>query len=185
MEFPNKRYKTLVIDPPWPIEPMILKKYQLSIPYKTMTLKDIEKLPNRLQIFCLWVIFLWTTHTFLPYSFQILEKWGFKYYVTLTWDKVSGLTHQGFFRVTEFVLVGYKGKLTKTIEQKGRAIPCLFRESKGSHSIKPIKFDEIIRRCTPEPRIDIFARKKKLGYDFSFGNDEKLNEEKISLESYI
>ena len=34
--FPDKKYKTIVIDPPWPIEPMILKKYQLTIPYKTM-----------------------------------------------------------------------------------------------------------------------------------------------------
>lgn len=169
----GKKYKTIVMDVPWPIEPMILKKYQLSVPYKTMSLVEIGNLPINELADENCVLFFWTTHTFLPDSFPLLEKWGFKYYVCMTWDKVSGLTHQGFFRVTEFVLVAYKGKLTKTVKQIGKAIPCLFRESKGRHSEKPEKFDNIVRRSTFEPRLDMFARKKKLGFD-SFGNDAEL-----------
>jgi len=186
IEFPNKKYKTIVIDPPWPIEPIILRKYSLSVPYKTMTIDEIESLPINDISEEDSIIFLWTTHRFLPQSFPILEKWGFKYYCLISWDKISGLTHQGFFRVTEFILVGYKGKLTNAINQKGKAIPCLFREHKGKHSEKPKKFDDIIRRSTLEPRIDIFARKKKLGYDFSYGDDSKLNKplEIQSLEQF-
>jgi len=183
--FPGEKIRTIVIDPPWPIEPMILKKYALSVPYPTMTLDEIGNLPINEISADNAVLFCWTTHTFLPYTFDILKKWGFKYYVTLTWDKVSGLTHQGFFRVTEFVLVGYKGKLTESISQMGKAIPCLFRESKGSHSTKPIKFDEIIRKCTPEPRMDIFARNQKFGYKYYFGNDDGLQTENPQMESFF
>src|SRR3990167_9780094 len=127
--FPDKKYKTIVMDVPWPIEPMVLRKYQLSVPYKTMSLADIGNLPIPELSDDNCALFFWTTQSFLPDSFPLIEKWGFKYYACLTWDKVSGLTHQGVFRSTEFVLFAYKGKLTESIKQTGKAIPCLFRES--------------------------------------------------------
>lgn len=172
--FPNKKYRTIIMDVPWPIEPMVLKKHQLSVPYKTMSLEEISRLPIPHLADDNCVLFFWTTQSFLPDSFPLLEKWGFKYYCCLTWDKVSGLTHQGVFRSTEFVLLAYKGKLTESIKQIGKAIPCLFRESKGRHSQKPEKFDNIVRLATYEPRLDMFARVRKLGFD-SFGDDPKLD----------
>ncbi len=172
---PKTKFKTIVMDVPWLIQPMILKKYSLSVPYKTMSLEEIGDININEIADENCVLFFWTTHTFLPHAFPIIKKYGFKYYCTLSWDKVSGLTHQGFFRVTEFVLVAYKGKLTKTIKEKGKAIPCLFREAEGKHSSKPQKFDEIVIRSTFEPRADIFARKKKFGYEYSFGDDINLN----------
>ena len=178
-----RRYRTIVMDPPWPIEPMVLKKYALSVPYKTMTLEEIGDLPINDISADNCILFLWTTHTFLPECFPLLKKWGFKYYVTLTWNKVSGLTHQGIFRVTEFVLVAYKGKLTLTIQQTGRAIPALFKEPKGRHSEKPLIFDEIVRRATFEPRYDMFARKNKYGFD-SHGNDKELEVPLTTLHSF-
>ena len=182
MDFPNKKYKVIVIDPPWPIEPMILKKYQLSIPYKTMSLEDIGNLDIEALADEHSLLFLWTTHRFLPDAFPLLLKWGFRFYALLTWDKVSGLTHQGVFRRTEMILMGYHGNLTKVLPQKGSPIPTLFREAKGKHSEKPETFDNIIRKCTPEPRLDMFARKRKIGFD-SYG-DETPEEEIETLESF-
>lgn len=171
------------MDPPWPIEPMVLKKYKLSVPYPTMSLEEIEQLPicDISDDNC--ALFLWTTHSFLPDALHLAKKWNFKFYCLLTWDKVSGLTHQGIFRRTEFVIYAYKGKMN--IKQTGKAIPALFREAKGSHSTKPRIFDNWIRSNTQEPRLDMFARIKKLGFD-SFGNDPKLDEKEItvSLEAF-
>ncbi len=187
MNFPDKKFKTIVMDVPWPIDPLLLRNFSLSIPYKTMSLEEISNIPipNIADENC--ILFFWTTHRFLPDSFPIIEKYGFKYYVTLTWDKVSGLTHQGFHRGTEFVIVAYKGKLTKTIKQKGKAIPCLFKEGKGKHSKKPKKLDEFIINSTFEPRADIFARIKKFGYDFSFGDDPQLEKPiiKQTMEAFL
>lgn len=177
------RYKTIVIDPPWPIEPMILKKYSLSVPYQTMSLDEISELPINLLADDDCALFLWTTHRFLPDAFPLINKWGFRYYACLTWDKISGLTHQGVFRRTEFVLYAYKGKMN--IKETGQAIPALFREAKGRHSQKPQVFDNIIRRNTQMPRLDMFARVKKLGFD-SYGDDKKLEElqGQIALEKF-
>lgn len=187
MNFPDKKFKTIVMDVPWPIEPMILRKYSLSVPYKTMSLEEISNLPisNISEKNC--ILFFWTTHRFLPDLFPIIKKYGFKYYVTLTWNKVSGLTHQGFHRGTEFVIVAYKGKLTETIKEKGKAIPCLFKEQKEAHSKKPKKLDQFILNSTFEPRADIFARVKKFGYEFSYGDDSNLEKSlvKQSMEEFL
>ena len=37
------KYKTIVIDPPWPVKPMILKKYPKKLPYNTMSIEEITK----------------------------------------------------------------------------------------------------------------------------------------------
>jgi len=165
-----------VIDPPYPIQPMILRKYQLSVPYQTMTKKEIEALPINDLADNDCGLFLWTTHSFLPFSLELVKIWGFKYYCLLTWDKVSGLSHQGIFRVTEFVIYAYKGKMN--IKQTGKYIPALFKEPKGKHSKKPRIFDGYIRLCTPEPRLDMFARKKKEGFH-SYGDDPDLEEQPL------
>jgi len=172
-----------VIDPPWPIEPMILRKYQLSVPYQTMTIREIQRLPIEEIADDNCGLFLWTTHTFLPKAFQLLEDWGFNYYCMITWDKISGLTHQGFFRKTEFVVFGYKGKLNQCIKEMGKPIPAVFREAKGKHSKKPQAFDNIIRLATQEPRLDMFARRKKIGFD-SYGDEVNENELEKPLEAF-
>jgi len=168
--FPNKKYKTIVTDPAWDIQPMKLKKYQLSVPYKTMTMRELQLMPIEDLADEDCGLFMWTTHTFLPKSLKLMEDWGFKYHCTLTWNKVSGLSHQGIFRVTEFVLFGYRGKIKNVINQKGKYIPALFKESKGRHSSKPKIFDDYIRSNTPEPRLEMFARVRKEGFDV-IGNE--------------
>lgn len=186
IQLPDIKAKTIVMDVPWPIQPMILKKYSLSVPYKTMTIEEISDLPIHEISDENCILFFWTTHTFLPESFKIIENYGFKYYCMGTWDKVSGLTHQGFFRVTEFVIVAYKGKLTKCIKQTGKAFSLLFRQPEGRHSEKPQKFDDMVIRSTFEPRIDLFARKRKFGYVCSFGDDKELQSQAQNgtLESF-
>ena len=77
--------------------------------------------------------------------------------------------------------------ITETIKEKGKAIPCLFKEAKGIHSTKPQKLDDFILNSTVEPRADIFAREKKIGYDFSFGDDVNLEKPllKQTLEAFL
>ncbi|WP_411376953.1 MT-A70 family methyltransferase [Flavobacterium psychrophilum] len=59
----------------------------MSDNYKTMTLEEIKALNIKSIADENAFIFLWTTHTFLPKAFELLTEWGFKYHLTLTWDK--------------------------------------------------------------------------------------------------
>ena len=181
----TKKYKTIVIDPPWAIGSFANtgrkghKIKAMSENYNTMSIDEIGELPiaemTEEDSFC----FLWTTHTFLPHSFDLLKKWGFKYHLTLTWDKGRGLTHFGFHRKTEFCLFAYKGKLNH--EVKGKSIHSVMYEYNKGHSIKPDIFFSEIERKFPAPYLDMFARKDRDGWCV-FGDEV---DSSISLENYL
>lgn len=170
------KYKTVVIDPPWRItttgpnsKPMH-GKIQRRLRYETMSDKEIEKFPINDFASLECNLFVWTTHKKLPFAVNLIKKWGFKYYSTFTWIKNSGLTMQGIFRNSEFVVFGYRGKYD--IPFTGKAMPTAFNGKTGEHSEKPIEFYDIIKRKTQSPRIDLFARKKHVGFT-PWGNEIK------------
>ena len=160
------KYKTIVIDPPWPVKFFKRKARpnQVKFPYKTMTMDEIEKFP--IDDFadkkdC--KLFLWTTHKFLPNCFKILDLWGFKYSCCFTWDKQNGMCFQGIHKRTEFVLFAYRGSIP--MFKKGKALPTFFAEYSKVHSRKPDIFFNMIKEGMPEPRISIFEREKRDGFD--------------------
>ena len=52
---------------------------QVEMDYETMKFKQIEDLPIKDISDSNSVLFLWTIQKYLPSSFGLLEKWGFKY----------------------------------------------------------------------------------------------------------
>lgn len=171
-ETPKGKYSTIVIDPPWPMEFMKLdnRPNQVEMPYPTMTIEELltyDLVRKAAATNC--NLFMWTTHTYLPDALRILEAWGFKYHVTLTWDKGNGRSLFGFNRRTEFVLYAYKGSIT--VKQRGKFIDTIFAEKLREHSRKPDIFYDIIRENTSGPRIDWFSREKRKGFE-QFGNEE-------------
>ena len=163
------KYKTIVIDPPWRItatgpnsKPMH-GKIQRKLRYETMSDKEIAHFPidNFASKEC--NLFVWTIQSRLPFTMELLKKWGFKYYCTYTWVKNSGITMQGVFRNSEFVVFGYRGQFS--IPFTGKAMPAAFNGKTGTHSEKPVEFYDIIKQKTKAPRIDIFARKKHKGFE--------------------
>lgn len=176
MQSEGIRYNTLIIDPPWKIGSIKHtgrkghKIKPMTDNYQMMTIEEIKNLPINQLASDNAYLFLWTTHTYLPQSFDLLKHWGFKYHLTITWDKGRGLTHFGFHRRTEFVLFAYNGKLD--IECSGKSIDTVMYEYNKGHSIKPDLFYDEIKRKMPEPRIDIFARRERLGFEV-FGNEVK------------
>jgi N6-adenosine-specific RNA methylase IME4 len=168
----NKKYQTILADPPWQMDFVKLKMRpnQVEMPYKMMSVNEICNLGIELRPLeddnC--NLFLWTTHTYLPDAFKVMESWGFKYHCCLTWDKTNGRPCWGFKRDTEFVLYGFRGKIT--VNQRGHFIHTLFTEKLTTHSTKPEIFYNILESNTPEPRLELFARNKRDGWD-CWGNE--------------
>lgn len=153
-----KKYKIIVVDPPWPvqkIERKVRPNQKQNLDYPTMTLEQIKDLPIADISADNSVLFLWTTHAFLPHSFAVLENWGFKYQRTITWDKQNGMCLFGFHHRTEFCLFGYRGKIEMYPEQK--AIPTVFSVKSSRHSVKPDTFFNMVA-VFGSPRIELFAR---------------------------
>lgn len=95
----QKKYKTIVADPPWPIgdfpawfreDRRSAKELEIGInptPYKTMTLPDIERL-NVGDIAADGAhLYLWTTDAFMEAALQVARAWGFEKSATLVWCK--------------------------------------------------------------------------------------------------
>ena len=162
------KYRTITIDPPYP-QPMTggfksRHSRPKELPYKSMTLEQIKSLDIAQYAEPGTHLYLWTTNKFLRESFDIMEKWGFKYLVTLTWIKPSGLG-AWFANTTQHCLFGYYQKCQFN---KARWKPTHFTGivKPGEHSKKPESSYQLMESVSDEPRLEIFARTKREGWDY-------------------
>ena len=168
LPLPDGKYRTIVIDPPWPVDKILRdeRPNQDTFDYPTMTIDEIKKLsiPDlAYQDGC--HVYLWTTHKFLPIAFEIFNHWGVKYQCLLTWVKNVGMTPFSFMYSTEHILFGRIGSLD--LLKCGERLD--FNAKVEGHSIKPEIFYDLVRRVSAEPRIDVFARKERKGF-IAYGN---------------
>lgn len=167
--FPDGKYRTIVIDPPWETK-MVLKDVrpnQVEFPYPVMPLDEIQKLPIKELAFedgC--HIYLWVTHKYLPEAFKLFEAWGAKYQCLLTWVKPVGVSPFSWMYNTEHVLFGRIGNL----DLLKMGLKLSFEAPVIRHSEKPDIFYQRVRDASPEPRLDMFARQPHFGFQ-AWGNE--------------
>lgn len=175
-----KKYKTIVVDPPWKYgkwgkgstkcalsgKP---QNIETPLPYDYLTIEEIKNLPVKRYADDNCELYLWTTQRYLPYAFDVINAWGFKYCQTLTWCKKPMGTGQGgvYCPTTEFLLLARVGKMPKV-----KRIDTTWWEVKRTmkHSKKPEFFQDIIETVTYPPRLELFARRKRIGWDV-WGNE--------------
>lgn len=131
--------------------------------YDTMTLQDIMELPVAQVAAPESHLYLWVPNALIREGLAVMERWGFTYKTNLVWYKIRkdhGPDGRGvgfYFRnVTELVLFGIRGKM-RTLKP-GRTQVNLLGTRKRRHSQKPDEMWDIIERCSPGPRIELFAR---------------------------
>lgn len=173
MKEPMKKYQIIYADPPWRLQSMSDTSWKkdgapLEGKYPTMSVDEIQSLPVVELADENCGLFLWSTQSTLQDALYTMKLWGFKYHITITWAKGSGFCLHGFNRNTELLLYGYKGKMN--LNTKGKYIPTLIVEKKTKHSVKPITVYELLENNSPTPRIELFARKKREGWDV-WGNE--------------
>ena len=184
----DKKYKTVVIDFPWPVEPISKSAGDLmggtplqeGLPYKTMTLKQIREFPIEQFADKDCALWLWTTNGFIWDARDLIVQWGFKIGRLITWDKKRSINWLGFALRSEFVIFAYRGKYPIKV-LKGKTIPTVLSVLRTGHSEKPSAFYSAILPFTPEPRIDIFARKRHYGFD-AWG--DQVQEAPMTIENY-
>ena len=173
-DFPRKKYDLIVVDPPWQIKKVThpARPNQICMDYPLMPFEEIKKLPiERIAESKSWC-FLWATQKWLFKARDILDSWGFKYLLLMTWKKLAGRSEgmplYGFRWNSEFILVGYKGKIPLWVKGAPLIKAC-FEGINIRHSQKPKEFYDAIQNLG-QKRIDLFARKKRPGWD-AWGNE--------------
>ena len=139
-----------------------------STKYPTMELKDIcemdiEQISEKNS--CL---FLWATTPLLPEGFEVMKAWGFKYKTTIYWRKIMSLGLGYWFRgQVEPCLFGIKGKIKAFRCQKANFMQSRVRK----HSQKPDEMYGLIESLNLDPKIELFARSGRVGWDV-WGNEK-------------
>lgn len=167
-ELPEGQYRTVVIDPPWPMKKIEreVRPNQAGFDYPTMSIEEISAMDIPLADDAF--VFLWTTQKFLPSAFQILQAWELTYRFTMVWHKNGGIQPYNCAQFNcEFILVGSKGN---PIFTDLKAFNTAFNAPRQEHSVKPDAFYELVDRVTQKPRLDMFSRREIDGFEV-WGNE--------------
>lgn len=169
IEKPDGKYHCIVVDPPWPIEKIIREERpnQVGFDYPTMSVEELLEWPVVRECAAEDChLYLWATHKYLPSAFEIARAWGFKYQCLMTWVKNVGFTPFSWMYSTEHVLFCTKGNL----ELLKMGLRLDFNAKVREHSRKPEEFYRLVTKASTSPRIDVFSRERRDGFE-QYGNE--------------
>ena len=186
MNLPNKKYKIILCDPPWPYEDKAKAGNRgAESHYSVMSLQEIKDLPINQISDDNSILFLWATFPLLNQAIHVIKSWGFEYRtVAFTWIKTTntGSFFMGMGNWTrsnaELCLLGVKGKPKRINGGISQIIKTTYN---GVHSKKPdIVRKRIVELCGDLPRIELFGRTRINNWDV-WGNDSKLELEPLEI----
>lgn len=177
-------FKTICADPPWPYDSPgeILRASLKHRPNRDKTelaqygpgskqrygaLSIAELCDLKIPIADNAHLYLWTTNSFMVEAHEIAKSWGFVPKTIITYVKVkpdgspSMKTGYYFRGATEHILFAVRGSLRLQTRQ---AFPTALLLPRLPHSIKPDEFFQMAEECSPAPRLELFARKRRPGW---------------------
>jgi N6-adenosine-specific RNA methylase IME4 len=168
---PIGKYCVVYADPPWSYDNSGFDQ-SAAAQYPTMTTADIAALPIVDIAADDCVLFLWATSPLLPEALRVMAAWGFEYKASRVWvkDRAPGI---GWFVRTrhEFLLIGVRGSM-----HPAEKLDSVIEAPVTRHSAKPEDVYGDIEHCYGGPRIELFARKTREGWE-SWGDEVNREDE--------
>ena len=162
----TKKYKTILADPPWKYGKGF--GYGAGEYYPLMELEDIKKLTINDISEENAHLYLWCPNSLIPEALEVMQSWGFKFKTIITWVKNRSIFGYYFKGQSEQLLFGVKGKLPP----QDRCQVTIINGKVSNHSKKPEEQYNLIEKVSPNPRIELFARNKRVGWEV-WGNEVK------------
>jgi len=180
-------FRALLIDPPWTFKSRTAlqtanwnSRRDAEKHYNVMSLDEIKAMPVKQIAAKDSHCFLWITGPCLPWGFEVLNAWGFKFStVAFVWAKlkrsfehkqlqtapaIASLFHTGLGLTTranaEYVLLGRRGNARREAKDVRQLIVAPVRE----HSRKPDEIYERIERYCCGPYLELFSRQSRPGW---------------------
>ena len=175
---PAGPFRAILADPPWRFQNWSAKGMgrspdgadEAGAPnhYRTMSMLDLVALPVASVAADDCALFMWATWPMLPHAMGLMEAWGFAYKAGGAWatQSRSGRAWQFglgyiFRSASEPLLVGVRGKPRWLSKSERNLWVAPVRE----HSRKPPCVHEAIERMTSGPRLELFAREAREGWE--------------------
>lgn len=178
-------YGTIIADPPWTYDDKMLRMTSTgngsAAKYRVLSLDQIRAFleTEHVKVADNAHLWLWATNAFVAEAHDVARAWGFKPKTVATWVKgrlavVNGnqpllVQHicQGHYlrNSTEHVVFAVRG----TAPPRVRNLPTAFvypgRWTGRKHSEKPPVIHDWAERLGVGPRLEIFARRSRVGWD--------------------
>lgn len=186
MDWPTGKYGAIYADPPWGFQCWDGKDLRVAsrgsvTPYDTMTMEQLAALDvaslaaDDCALFC-WIV--WPT---LPSAIKLINTWGFEYKTcAFSWMKADVSTVNLFSDpVDAYMGLGYWTRANSEVcllATRGRPkrlnadVRQGIIEPRREHSRKPDCVHERIERLVAGPYIELFARRRRRGWD-AWGNE--------------
>lgn len=175
--FPDKKYNIIYADPPWSYRDKAVSGNRgASFKYPTQSKEWIQNLPVSDIADNDCSLFMWATAPQMPVAFDVIKSWGFEYKtVAFTWVKTNKKSNETLFfgmgnwtrANSEFCLLATKGKPKRI----NASVHSVIISPIARHSEKPNETRKrIIRLMGDLPRIELFAREQREGFDV-WGNE--------------
>ena len=164
-------WRTILADVPWPYNQKLTAEKTrggAEKHYETMTIEEIMSLrvgDIAAKDCQLW---FWCTNNHIHNALHIVEKWGFEYKTMATWIKRHFGLGYWLRCQSEHLILATKGKpRTKFIGPNGATglnYSTVIIEPTHTYSVKPEASYRMIEAMGEEPRLELFARKRREGW---------------------
>lgn len=162
----GQKFGTIYADPPWRYANLGTRANVDRHYAGTMSPAEVCNMPVESLAADDAHLHLWTTSSFLPDAFAVIEAWGFEYRSGFVWVKPQ-MGIGNYWRVShEYLLLGIRGDAKRFAEHSHKSWG---EYDRTEHSAKPEDIRHIIERCSPGPRLELFGRKSVEGWTV-FGN---------------
>lgn len=164
------QYKTIVVDPPWPYHQQLAGEHvRGGIKYQVMTIGQIKAIDVLGLADSDCQLWLWTTNAHIHEALHCIDAWKFRYVTMCTWVKRSIGLGYWLRGQTEHVLLAIKGsprtKLSGPHGATGSHWSTAIITSRTRHSEKPQAFYDMAEAMGEPPRLELFARRFRLGWE--------------------
>lgn len=186
---PKGKFKVIYADPAWNFSGGKKGRPQH---YPRMKLSEIMAMPVKdLADDDCW-LFIWTTGPHMEQCFKVINAWGFKYSgMGFTWIKLNARATSLFFTIrdlfmgggyttrknAEFCLLAKRGKPKRI----SKAVHEVMVSPRREHSRKPDEFYDRIEAFCEGPRVELFARNRRPGWEAWGNQTDKFPEVKTEL----
>ncbi len=166
------RYATIVADPPWEITARMgaggRRARSTEVPYSFMTLDEIKALPVDTLAADAAHLYLWVTRRLFREgeAVAVARAWGFEPCGEIIWGLrnpgMGGFNGNGH----EPVLLASRGGLPWPKDELPAGVS-FWRQTYATgkvHSAKPEGFLDLVERVSPAPRLEMFSRRARFGW---------------------
>jgi len=160
-------YACIVADPPWNERGGGKIKRGADRHYPLLTTPEIIKTILRCPF---WLpaesshLWLWVTNNHLLDGLHVMKALGYTYLTNMCWIKPSFGLGRYLRGQHELCLMGRRGRPMAPLET-AKLVPSIVQAPKREHSQKPDEAFASIRRVSPGPRVELFARVPRSGWD--------------------